>query len=345
MLSTIAASVVIVSAVVAFAFSRYGNQPLLVTESQRATLSEEGVAHVDAARSLRLPDFLLGAVVTPERLVQERESFAATERILEDELIDRYDLELTSETIGGTAVTVVTPPEVDPARTGQIAINIHGGAFFLGSSRDRVGLMLAHKLGIPVYSISYSLAPEAVYPTAIEQSLAVYRELTDRHDPRDIVAFASSSGANLLASTVLLARGEGLPMIAALGLFTPITDFTGAGDSPLANDRRDGLVANLRQYVPPRFYAGDEPLDSPGLSPVYAEYDSTFPPTFLTTSTRDLNLSDTVRLHLALDAADVDARLHVAEGMLHGYHGEVDLPEAIQTRAAAAEFLLDQLDH
>jgi monoterpene epsilon-lactone hydrolase len=344
LLSAIAAGLVLIAAVAAITFSRYGDRPLVVTDSQRAALSEEGITYLDSERSLRLPDVLIESVVTSERLIQERDNFAITERILEDELISRLRLDVASETIGGIPVTVVTPPNTDPARAGQIAINIHGGAFFLGNSRDRVGLMLAHELGIPVYSIGYSLAPEAVYPTAIEQSLAVYRELTHQYDAQNIVAFASSSGANLLAATMLRAQDEDLPMIAALGLFTPITDFTGVGDSPVANDRRDGLVANLRQDVPARFYAGDEPLDSPGLSPVYGQYDSTFPPTFLTTSTRDLNLSDTVRLHVALDAADVDARLYVAEGMPHGHHGQIDLPEAIQTRAAAAEFLLDQLD-
>jgi acetyl esterase/lipase len=47
-----------------------------------------------------------------------------------------------------------------------------------------------------------------------------------------------------------------------------------------------------------------------------------FPPTFLSTGTRDMFLSDTVRFHAALRAADIQAELHVTEGASHGnFHG------------------------
>ncbi|GAA0443661.1 hypothetical protein Acor_27650 [Acrocarpospora corrugata] len=321
----------------------YGNRPLAVTDGQRATMSDEAVRFLAEMRPLFLPDALTSVLVTSDRLIQERQNFAAQEKIVEDELIARYGLTLDRETIGGVPVTVVTPPAIAPDRRNQIAINIHGGGFFLGTARDRVGLLMAHELGVRVYSIDYTLAPEARYPRAVNESLAVYRELVRRHSPADIVGVASSAGGNLLTATVLKAKAEGLPMIAALALFTPVTDLTGVGDSVAANDRRDGLVANLRVEVPARFYAGDEPLNSPGISPVYADYDADFPPTVLTTGTRDLNLSDIVRLTWRLDDAGVETRLLVSEGMWHGFHWEPALPEAIQARADAVEFLRDRL--
>ncbi|WP_155352826.1 alpha/beta hydrolase [Acrocarpospora macrocephala] len=322
----------------------YGNRPLAATAAQRTTMSDEAARFLAGMRPLFLPDALTSVLVTRERLIQERENFTATEKIVEDELIARYGLTLHRETIGGVPVTVVTPPAIAPNRRDQIAINIHGGGFFLGTARDRVGLLMARELGVRVYSIDYTLAPEAIYPQAVNEILAVYRELVRRYDPANIVGVASSAGGNLLTATVLAAKAEGLPMIAALGLFTPVTDLTGVGDSIVANDRRDGLVANLRVEVPARFYAGDEPLDSPGLSPVYADYSADFPPTVLTTGTRDLNLSDIVRLTWRLDDAGVQTRLLVSEGMWHGFHWEPVLPEAIQARTAAVKFLHDKLD-
>jgi monoterpene epsilon-lactone hydrolase len=227
----------------------FGNRPLPLSDAQRATLSDEAAEHLEQMRPLFLPDVLTGVLVDEARLAGEAESFAADERVVEDALIERFGLELEERTISGVPVTVVTPPEIAPERTGQIAINIHGGGFFLGTSRDRVGLLLAHELGMPVYSIEYTLAPEAVYPQPVEESLAIYRELVDQHDPADSIA---------------------------------------------SNDRRDGLVASLRIDVPARFYAGKTPLDDPG--PVYATFPADFPPTILTTGTRDLNLSDIARL-------------------------------------------------
>ncbi|MFL1377891.1 alpha/beta hydrolase fold domain-containing protein [Nocardiopsis protaetiae] len=335
---------VVLALVAGYTARTYGDRPLEVTDAQRAAMSEEAARHLDGMRPIFLPDFLVSTVVTEERLAREAAAFEEQERPVQDELIERYSLTVEDRTVGGVPVLVVTPPEIAPGQEGRIALNVHGGGFFLGSARERVGLMLAHELGMPVYSVNYTLSPEAVYPQAVNEVLAVYRELVAEHDPADVIAFGSSSGGNLLASAVLAAAEEGLPMAAALALFTPITDLTGIGDSVEANDRRDGLVANLRIDVPGRVYAGDEPLDSPGVSPVYADFPADFPPTVLTAGTRDMNLSDNVRLSWRLEEAGVENRLLVSEGMWHGHHWEVDLPEAVRTRAAAAGFLREHLD-
>ena len=64
-------------------------------------------------------------------------------------------------------------------------------------------------------------------------------------------------------------------------------------------------------------YAGDHDLTDPYLSPLFGDFTG-FPPTFLQAGTRDLFLSNTVRLHRKLRAAGVEAELHVCEAMPHG---------------------------
>ena len=66
-------------------------------------------------------------------------------------------------------------------------------------------------------------------------------------------------------------------------------------------------------------YAGGHDLSDPMLSPVYGDM-SGFPPTILTTGTRDLLLSDTVRVHRKLRRAGVIADLHVYEAQAHAYY-------------------------
>jgi acetyl esterase/lipase len=66
-------------------------------------------------------------------------------------------------------------------------------------------------------------------------------------------------------------------------------------------------------------YAGDAGLTSPLVSPVYGDYRPGFPPSLLSSGTRDLLLSCTVRQHRALREAGVDAELHVFEAMWHGF--------------------------
>jgi epsilon-lactone hydrolase len=65
-------------------------------------------------------------------------------------------------------------------------------------------------------------------------------------------------------------------------------------------------------------YAGGHDLSHPYLSPLFADFTIGFPPTILTTGTRDLFLSNTVRMHRALRAAGVSAELHVLEAGGHG---------------------------
>jgi acetyl esterase/lipase len=71
-----------------------------------------------------------------------------------------------------------------------------------------------------------------------------------------------------------------------------------------------------------RLYAAGHDLAHPYLSPLFGDFAKGFPPTLLTTGTRDLFLSNTVRLHRALRAAGIRAELHVIEAAPHaGFFG------------------------
>jgi len=65
---------------------------------------------------------------------------------------------------------------------------------------------------------------------------------------------------------------------------------------------------------------GNDP-HNPYLSPLFGKLDDAFPPTHLITGTRDRLLSDTVRMHAALRAANVPADLFVMEAMPHSGFG------------------------
>src|SRR6202007_6957 len=68
----------------------------------------------------------------------------------------------------------------------------------------------------------------------------------------------------------------------------------------------------------PSAYAGTTDPRTPYLSPLFGDFTKGWPPTLLTTGTRDLLLSDTVRMHRALRKAGVPAELHVMEAGPHG---------------------------
>ena len=65
---------------------------------------------------------------------------------------------------------------------------------------------------------------------------------------------------------------------------------------------------------------------------------SGFPPTFLSSGTRDLFLSNTVRMHRKLLAAGIDVELHIFEAMPHsGFGGTA--PEDVELDAVIRTFL------
>lgn len=218
------------------------------------------------------------------------------------------------------AVVHVATPTV-PVATDAVYLELHGGALvFGGGDACRHGARVqADQLGLTVWSIDYRLPPEHRYPAALDDCMAVYRAALARHSPRRIVIGGRSAGGNLAAAMLLRVKDEGLPMPAGLVLLSPEVDLTESGDSFAVNAGVDAMLpGSLMAHN--RLYAGGADLADPYLSPLFGDV-AGFPPTFLLTGTRDLFLSNTVRMHRRLLAAAVPAELHVFEAMPHGGFG------------------------
>ncbi len=245
------------------------------------------------------------------------------------------------ETIGGVSVAVLVPKNISGANEGKAAMYLHGGGFALGNPDDAYAMRLAALLRVPVYGVKYRLAPEHPFPAALDDCLAVYAKLIESHSPRNVVVFGGSAGGNLALTMLLKANAAGLPMPAALGLSSPASDLTRTGDSYFANQGRDPVLQwdGLMEYFALAYAQGNNPKN-PMLSPVYADYWPGFPPTLITTGTRDLFLSNCVRLSQAMRQSGVDVELRIWEGMFHGFELIPDLPESEEARAEMAAFLL-----
>jgi acetyl esterase/lipase len=193
----------------------------------------------------------------------------------------------------------------------------------------------AMRTGLRTWSVDYRMPPDHPYPVPLDDCLAVYGALLDRVAPARVVVSGASAGGNLASATLLRARDVGLLMPAALVLPSPEVDLTESGDTFATNVGvdyvlLDGLGASIA------LYAGDHDLTDPLLSPLFGDL-SGFPPTFLQTGTRDLFLSNTVRMHRRLRDAGVDAELHVWEAMPHG--GFFGAPEDAEIAVELRRFL------
>lgn len=220
------------------------------------------------------------------------------------------------KTIAGVPVVAATPAA--PIVAGdRVYLDVHGGALIYlgGKSVEPWARTIAFKTGMHVVSIDYRMPPQHPYPAGLDDCVAVYRALVKSHGAENIIVGGTSAGGNLAAALVLRARDEGIALPAALVLLSPEVDLTESGDSfktLRGLDRLDLLMPVNK------LYAAGAPLEHPYLSPLYGDFTRGFPPTFLQSGTRDLYLSNTVRMHRALRKANVPAELHIWEAMPHG---------------------------
>jgi len=127
----------------------------------------------------------------------------------------------------------------------------------------------------------------------------------------------------------------GCPLPRAIGFFSGSAEIARAGDSEAFTPQ---LQAGKSVPDVIRIYLGDaDPLD-PMVSPLFGDL-SGLPPTMVMTSTRDLLLSQSCLLHLALREAGVPCELLVYEGLPHAFWAGVDCPETTSALSAQASFL------
>lgn len=217
---------------------------------------------------------------------------------------------------GNAVVHIATPDHI--TRSDYAYIDLHGGALVLGGGEAcRVGTRMQADLhAVRCYGIDYRTPPEHPFPAALDDCLAAYRYVLAHHPPQCVVIGGRSAGGNLAAAMLIRGRDEGLPMPAGLVLLSPQADLTESGDS-FAVNRTIDVVLPGSLMASNILYADGVDLANPLISPLFGDLNG-FPPTFLQTGTRDLFLSNTVRMHRALRKVKVPASLHVFEAMPHG---------------------------
>jgi epsilon-lactone hydrolase len=273
-----------------------------------------------------------------ELIAEANASFAPAVQLAQQLSAERATTETT--TIDGVTVHVGTPTALPEGNRDRAWIVVHGGGLILLGgpwARAEAGLTAATRECV-AYSVDYRMPPDHPYPAAVDDVVTVYRKLLDRYEPRNIVISGTSAGANVAPAAVLKARDQGLPIPGALLLLTPECDLTESGDT--FHTLRD-LDPRLPRPLPESIalYADGHDLTHPYLSPIFADFGPGFPPTYIQSGTRDIFLSNSVRLHRALRNSEIEAELHVWEAALHGGFVMSGAPEGAEELAEQARFL------
>lgn len=268
-----------------------------------------------------------------------------------DELRKKFDAMLaeppegtsvTNGTVGGVPGLWVSAPSCGDA----IVLYVHGGGFILGSSHGyrSVGAALSESTGARVFLVDYTRAPEAPFPAAYDQVIAVYRGLVaDGVDTARIVVAGDSAGGNLALAALVGIKNAGDPQPAGGVLLSPFADLTLSGESLESLASVDPLSSKETAEQGIELYLnGADPRDSRA-SALFADLTG-LPPLLVQVGSSEILLDDAVRIVESARRAGVKAELQVAYGQIHVFQMFPDqMPQAQAAIDDIGEFVRAQV--
>jgi cation diffusion facilitator CzcD-associated flavoprotein CzcO/acetyl esterase/lipase len=242
-------------------------------------------------------------------------------------------------TVGGVPAEWVRPSDGTP-RQGTV-LYLHGGAYCVGNPRSHRPITgaLARATGMAVLVLDYRLAPEHPQPAALHDALAACRELS-KLGP--LVLAGDSAGGGLALATTLAMRNAGETLPAALYLIAPWVDLT-LQQLPAPTLGEAMLSAAWARDCAAKYLGGGDAAQ-PLVSPLRADLRG-LPPVLMQLGTDDLLHDEGLRLHAALQAAQVAVTCEVIQNRWHVFQLNAGaLPCADAALQRAGDFLGQQVD-
>jgi monoterpene epsilon-lactone hydrolase len=314
-----------------------------------ATFDADGTAHI--TRVVPMPatisseaqtwlNSLTNSTPGPEPLAQRRARTDVWRAQDSAEARKLYPVNVEETTTAGVRTDIITPLSMPAENRGRVLINLHGGGFNSDSGSLIEGVPIANLAKIKVVSVYYRLAPENPFPAAVDDVVAVYKDLLKTYKPKNVGIFGTSAGAILTCEVTVKLKQLGLPLPAALGIFSGLADFSRPGDS-WQLFTLNGFPGQLEPTDPNHphdsEYAGKTDRRDPVLSPLFSDLQG-WPPSLSVTSTRDILLSGTTIFQRALLHAGNDAQLVVFEALPHAFWYHFQLPETKEALELMAKF-------
>ena len=210
----------------------------------------------------------------PQTLEQRRTSTDEWRKRDSAEALKFYPAKVEEAITAGVRTDIITPLNASAANGNRVLINLHGGGFNSDSGSLIEGVPISNLAKIKIVSVYYRLAPENPFPAAVEDVVAVYKELLKTYHPKNIGIFGTSAGAILTGEVVAQLKKSAIPLPGAVGMFSVRPDFSRATDS-LQLFTLDGFPGPLSPtdpiHPPADPYVGSTNPKDPVLSPFFAD--------------------------------------------------------------------------
>ena len=222
---------------------------------------------------------------------------------------------------------------------------LHGGGYYRSSAiaTRLLASNLSAACGCRCLTVEYRLAPENIFPAAVEDAHTTYRWLLDQSIPANqIVVGGSSAGGGLTAALLnkLKQAEEHLP--AAAVLLSPWTDLTQSAETFVTNARSDPTISKSYLDRAATWYLdGADPRD-PLASPVFADL-SGLPPILVQVGKSETMYGDALAYVRQAQLAGVDVTLDAYDDVIHGWHNSAhvipNIPETLTALQKIGQFV------
>ena len=307
----------------------------LLKKRYGAHLSENARNALDACRGYG-PAFAIMNPLTRQIYVRlAMEEWSAT--------ISQIDFPFTLEDTTIEGVNCVHYRTANTSPHAPVFLFIHASAFIAGSARANASAVLpaCHLTGCECVSVDYTLAPDAVFPTQLEQIERVYLKLCEERGAENIVLFGDSAGATMALASLHRWRRKGIQHPASAVLVSPLADADPVSDTYVTLRKHDPIfsvpgAAGVKAIF--ELYAPGEDYTNPEVSPISGDFDG-MPPLLIHVGSREIFLGDGARLAEKARRAGVDVSLRVFDGLFHLFHMHWQIEDTKAAFSDIADFV------
>ncbi len=238
------------------------------------------------------------------------------------------------------SVEYLTPERITSDRA---VLQLHGGGY-IGPMKNIYRTFATYYSralgGGRVLTPDYRVAPEHVFPAALEDACAAYEWLLTQYPAHKIIVAGDSAGGGLAMALTHYLKDHGKPLPAGLIAMSPWTDLTASGKSYVTNFEKDPLFGRTEDSMLfNKDYVGDNDPENPYISPLFGDFTG-FPPMLIQVGGYEMLLSDSRQVAKKAKKAGVKVRCTVYEGMFHVFQmAKGAIPESRRAWKEVWEFL------
>ena len=211
----------------------------------------------------------------------------------------------------------------------SVFLFMHGGGYYRGSveTTRATAARISSVSNMRCLSIDYRLAPEHVFPAAIDDTYTVYKWLIKKGFlPKNIVVGGISAGGGLALALLLKLKEKNEPFPSGVVAISPWTDMTQSGKTMLTNAETDPIISKPYLDRMSEMYLAGVSSKTQLASPLFGNLEG-LPQILIQVGSSETMLDDSRRFAEKAKISNVDVNYEVWEDMFHGWHGSAHILE------------------